>query len=77
MSSDPVQSDPENFRTWMDRLVCPACLSALSFGTSDAVCTACHRIYPLLDGIPILIVERAVREHEPRVPPAPGREFGE
>ncbi|HEY6487539.1 MAG TPA: hypothetical protein VIY99_00315 [Terracidiphilus sp.] len=73
MSSELTQSGPETLRNWIDQLACPACLNALTFAASGAVCTACRRCYPILDGIPILIIEKAV--DEPRVPPAPDREF--
>jgi hypothetical protein len=41
------------------QLACPACLGALALADERLLCTACHRIYPIIDGIPALIVERA------------------
>jgi uncharacterized protein YbaR (Trm112 family) len=41
------------------RLACPACHAALRFEASSLVCAKCARAYPILDGIPVLIVDRA------------------
>jgi len=48
----------------LDLIVCPACHSQLVEHTSQAdapalVCTSCGRRYSLLDGIPVLIPDRA------------------
>jgi uncharacterized protein YbaR (Trm112 family) len=40
-------------------LACPACLGSLCAEASRLVCTACGRAYPVVDGIPVLIAERA------------------
>jgi hypothetical protein len=40
-------------------LACPACLGSLCAEASSLVCTACGRAYPVVDGIPVLIAERA------------------
>jgi uncharacterized protein YbaR (Trm112 family) len=40
-------------------LACPACLGSLCAEASRLVCTACGRSYPVVDGIPVLIAERA------------------
>ena len=40
-------------------VVCPACWGELSAGSEMLVCEACRRKYPVADGIPVLIVERA------------------
>jgi len=47
-------------------LACPACRETLAI-REDVVppavgCTGCRRLYPIVDGIPVLIVERAFRE---------------
>jgi len=45
----------------LEILVCPACRGELS-GVEDALqCTDCERIYPIVDGIPVLIVAEASR----------------
>jgi hypothetical protein len=45
-------------------VVCPACLGELSAATGTLVCAACERRYPVVDGIPVLIVERAELERD-------------
>jgi len=40
-------------------LACPACFGDLRLHDTHLVCTACRRAYPITDGIPVLIVERA------------------
>jgi uncharacterized protein YbaR (Trm112 family) len=49
--------------TVFDRLACPACLGRLSLASSEMpellVCAGCGRAYPVDDGIPVLIAERA------------------
>jgi uncharacterized protein YbaR (Trm112 family) len=41
------------------QLACPACYGELRAEASHLVCIACDRRYPIVDGIPALIVERA------------------
>ncbi|MDE3187281.1 MAG: Trm112 family protein [Acidobacteriota bacterium] len=50
------------FEEWTRRLACPACLEALRPEAGRMVCAGCGRAYPVVDGIPVLIVERAERE---------------
>lgn len=45
----------------LDMLACPACLAALREGPASLCCTVCGRTYPVLDGIPILLVDRALQ----------------
>ena len=40
-------------------LACPACYGDLRAETARLICIACGRAYPIVDGIPVLIVERA------------------
>jgi hypothetical protein len=40
-------------------LACPACLGELRLGETRLVCGGCGRGYPIVDGIPVLIAERA------------------
>jgi uncharacterized protein len=42
------------------QLACPACCGELRSEAARLVCTACGRVYPIIDGIPVLIAERAV-----------------
>lgn len=48
--------DPE----LLEILVCPACRSGLLPPTEAGLeCRACHRVYPVRDGIPVMLVEEA------------------
>ncbi len=44
---------------WVDALVCPSCLGDLRLGEDRVACVGCGRKYPVVDGIPVLIAERA------------------
>ncbi|HUX43985.1 MAG TPA: Trm112 family protein [Terracidiphilus sp.] len=54
------------FAEWAEVLACPACLGALRAEPNAVTCVGCGRVYPVVDGIPVLIVERA----EPKTPRA-------
>jgi uncharacterized protein len=41
----------------LNELACPACFGDLRLDTSHLVCIACKCAYPIIDGIPVLIVE--------------------
>ena len=43
----------------LEILVCPACRAALEQKDETLRCTQCRRIYPIRDGIPILLVDEA------------------
>jgi hypothetical protein len=43
----------------LEQLACPACLGALRAEQARLVCAGCGRAYPIVDGIPVLIAERA------------------
>lgn len=43
----------------MDLLVCPACRGKLRLEAGRVMCARCTRSYPIVDGLPVLIVERA------------------
>lgn len=43
----------------LEQLACPACLDALRLEGAQLVCAGCGRGYPVVDGIPVLIAERA------------------
>jgi hypothetical protein len=44
----------------LERLVCPVCHQKLRAGDNAVVCTGCSRRYPVVDGIPVLLADRAV-----------------
>ncbi len=58
-----MQTDSERLKSglaqWADDLVCPVCFAALRFSESTVTCTGCARIYSVVDGIPVLIPQRA------------------
>lgn len=45
----------------LDLLVCPACKKDLEVKTDPEAlkCTACKRVYPVRDGLPVLLIEEA------------------
>jgi hypothetical protein len=43
------------------QLACPACYGELCLKGARLQCVACSRAYPIVDGVPVLIVERAER----------------
>lgn len=43
------------------QLACPACHGNLRAEPASLVCFNCDRIYPVIDGIPVLIADRALR----------------
>jgi uncharacterized protein YbaR (Trm112 family) len=43
-------------------LACPACWGDLRLKAERLVCAGCGRGYPVVDGIPVLIAERAETE---------------
>jgi uncharacterized protein len=38
-------------------LACPACQGDVELKDNKIVCTRCQRIYPIVDGIPVLLVD--------------------
>jgi len=47
---------PEDLR-W---LVCPVCRRALQLEAKTIACVGCHRRYPIVGGIPVLLADRAL-----------------
>jgi len=45
--------------TALDQLACPACRGDLRLEDARLLCAQCRRAYPIVDGIPVLLVERA------------------
>jgi uncharacterized protein YbaR (Trm112 family) len=41
-------------------LVCPVCHAALQLEAQAIRCTGCGRRYPIVDGIAVLLAERAI-----------------
>ena len=44
---------------WAGDLACPVCFGSLKFSEPEVICLGCGRSYPVVDGIPVLIAERA------------------
>ena len=46
-------------RDLLEKLACPACRGSLSLEAAELICAVCGRKYPIVEGIPVLIPERA------------------
>ncbi len=46
-------------------LVCPACKGDLLFEESRIICPACRKVYPIRDGIPVMLVSEATEWSPP------------
>lgn len=42
------------------QLACPACYSGLNIEDTGVRCAGCGRVYPIVDGIPVLIVSEPI-----------------
>jgi uncharacterized protein YbaR (Trm112 family) len=60
---NPLMPKPAQQSTFdaalVSQLACPACLGDLRLVEDRLVCAGCGRGYPVVDGIPVLIAERA------------------
>ena len=59
MPPEPENIILDNLKQWKQDLACPVCYASLRFESANVVCTGCLRTYPLVDGIPVLIAQRA------------------
>ena len=59
MPDESSSAVPEKLKQWADDLACPVCFASLRFTEAAVICTGCGRIYPVVDGIPVLIPQRA------------------
>jgi uncharacterized protein YbaR (Trm112 family) len=57
---NPDTLDPD----LLAQLACPACNGELRLEDARLRCTDCSRAYPIVDGIPVMIIERAGRPGE-------------
>jgi uncharacterized protein len=50
----------------LEILRCPACKAKVELKTdgSSLKCVSCHRVYPIRDEIPIMLIDEAVIEEE-------------
>jgi hypothetical protein len=60
--SKPVSFD----QSVVGDLACSACHSSLTLGEEKLICLGCGRAYPIVEGIPILIADRAIQS-APRI----------
>jgi uncharacterized protein len=58
MAADPRKAI-EFDSSVVGQLACPVCIGALRVEDARLVCVSCGRAYPVVDGIPVLIAERA------------------
>lgn len=54
----------------LELLVCPACYGRLELkpDSSGLKCVSCHRVYPIRDEIPVMMIDEATIEDENRQP---------
>jgi uncharacterized protein YbaR (Trm112 family) len=45
----------------LEILVCPACHGAISAVKAGLQCADCERLYPIRDGVPVMLVDEAIR----------------
>ncbi|MDR3740936.1 MAG: hypothetical protein P4L40_18115 [Terracidiphilus sp.] len=50
----------ERLQDWAGRVACPVCFGVLAVTVAHATCAGCSRVYPVSDGIPVLIADRTV-----------------
>jgi uncharacterized protein YbaR (Trm112 family) len=57
--SDPPRPliSPALLASIVDQLACPVCFAGLEMQETRLICTGCRRVYPIVDGIPVLIAE--------------------
>lgn len=57
----------------LDLLACPVCRVSvrLTQDGSGLACPSCHRIYPIRDGIPVMLPDEATQEDADGNTPAP------
>lgn len=59
MADEFKDANLNKLKQWADDVVCPVCYARLRFEGAAVVCTGCARTYPIVDGIPVLIPQRA------------------
>jgi uncharacterized protein YbaR (Trm112 family) len=59
MTDESRSANLDNLKQWAEDVVCPVCYARLRFEEAKVVCSGCARTYPIVDGIPVLIPQRA------------------
>jgi uncharacterized protein len=51
---------------FLEILRCPACMAKVELKADDSglKCVNCHRVYPIRDDIPVMLVDEAIIEEE-------------
>jgi uncharacterized protein YbaR (Trm112 family) len=64
MAEDSRRPDPSHplLAAILDQLACPVCFSDLKLEETILACAGCGRVYPIIDGIPVLIPEQHGRK---------------
>jgi uncharacterized protein YbaR (Trm112 family) len=62
MPAPPEKPILPEFSAWGDQLACPVCYQSLLFEKARILCSGCNRTYPMQDGIPALIPDRASQQ---------------
>ena len=55
-----TKTSSDKLKQWAEDLACPVCYAQLRFEEATVVCTGCARTYSVVDGIPVLIPQRAI-----------------
>jgi uncharacterized protein YbaR (Trm112 family) len=58
-SGAETPAEPLIAQDLLDILACPACRGEIKLVDDKLVCQSCNRKYPIEDGIPIMLIERA------------------
>lgn len=59
MHAEFPETNVKSMKDWAGRVACPVCFGDLNIDAERAVCAGCGRAYPVVDGIAVLIGERA------------------
>jgi len=59
----PTMEKPTTPAEWLEILICPVCRKSLVLRGEDSFkCNDCKRVYPIRDGIPIMLESYATIE---------------
>ncbi len=54
----------------LEILACPKCKTPVApvHDGAGLKCAACHRVYPIIDDIPVMLIDEAAIEEPPEIP---------